>query len=948
MRNKFLAIAVLGLLVIGGIGMIFSTVPVHGATSIGNWGGVYNASLSEASIGVSGQVYTYDNLLYIFSPGSHSLTVLNASTYSVIASSTGITGSFGGIFGGSIYTYTEGYSYDANTNYSGIYFTFYEYNYLTLFPGATKTYSFTSVASGEVMSSVSEVYAVYGPYILMPHVAKNPSASYIYNNYAADFAVQGPYFQGISSYNYVTGQWANSTVTTISGVSPVALTSSPAATYPPNFGSDLVSGLTRVTSYGAYSITSYAVYGNTSDPSVEVLLTPVTVTNESTTITSTSSDGSTIGVSFSPLTGASSTVFQSAGTNYIGLNSTYVISQISSPQSVLVSTNTQIMVIQSGHISIEANPVNLVVHSGVRIWNHHLFTYQAPSWHNFSIPMGLSLAASASNQYFSIFQVSIPSADSSYIPASVASTLYFTPDGSFLPAKSIGFTGISGMTFGGPDNMTLYMSGANGELYIATFHFAPVNLEIRSNVQKAASIYIGNLTGNFSSSSPLNISVLPSEYTLNITSPNGFEISNVTILGTGASIISRQGSFEFAESPSIRLNVTGDPVITITFVPNTYNITFSSNLDLGISWLADHGLQKNVSWTVDVLHGTDPSKVIIDSSYLNSTSENDTNYTLIYSASSQNVTFHLFNGTYRFQYFSGNSLFIPSAGKENLTVSGASQTITADFRTNYPVASFYSPPYIPENYAWIFQSNSSAGNGTSLVSQYWKISGPGGLTYQGYGAQFAVFLNVSGNYSANLTVKASNGLENSTVHTFEVVKPRRIPIIISIRERQGYFTNSSATYVISVTTNESIANVIASIDNSSYMKVQFVSSTSDGNGNFTYEYFANFTPSSYPLGNHFLNFSVYTTTAGFNYTHIEARFGSSGSSQPFNLVSFFGGPANFILVILGIIGVVITVAALKIQRSTDVVIEANGRESVIKTKPVKQGILNRKKGGKKK
>lgn len=718
MKEKILTLFILSLMVLSGAAAISSMsganasgISVPGTTSIGNWGGVYNASLSEASIGVNGQIYAYDGLLYIFVPASNSLTVLNASTYSVIASSTSIKGGtfdqFGGVFGGNIYIYSETESL-FNSNYSGIYFTFYEYNYLTLFPGATRTYSFMSVDSSEVMSSVSQVYAVYGPFILMPHVAKNPSASYIYNNYEGDYADQGPYFQGITSYNYVTGQWANSTVTTISGVSPVALTSQ--LNVADDLGGNLVSGLTRVTSYSAYSITSFSAYGSTSNPSVEVLLTPVTVTNESTAITSTSSNSSTIGMSFNPLSSASSTIFQSAGTNYIGLNSTYVVSQVSSPQSVLVSTNTQIMVIQSGHVSIEANPVNLVDQSGVRNWNHHLFNGQPPavsSWHNFSIPMGLSLAASASNQYFSIFQVSIPRANGSYIPASVASTLYFTPDGNFLPAKSIGFTGISDMTFGGPNNMTLYMSGANKELYIAVFHFVPVNLEIKSNEQKAASIYMGNLTGTVSSSNPLNISVLPSQYELNITSPDGYILQSLKLEGQ-ISLLNKTGMFNSA-SAHVSLNVAGDPTVMLVFGQPEQNVSFIAN-----------GFILGSRMTINVTHGSNPSAAIYHNNTLPYQDANATNYTLSYTSSSGVMSFYLLNGTYSYAASVTRGI-ITSGMQGSFSVAGKPLNITLTVIGGSKLT--FSESGLPKGTTWSVGVGSNVEVSNSSVIVFYVMNG---------------------------------------------------------------------------------------------------------------------------------------------------------------------------------------------------------------------------------
>ena len=976
MKSKFLAIAVLGLLVMSGIGMIFSAAPAHGATGgtggVSWWNGIKGASLRSEYLGHTGTIKIEGNTIIQLS--SNYVYYYNLTTGALVNSVEYTTGS-----GGTSLFYDNGYVYVFWTYSKGLWAISPTYvvteqtlgNYavlsgdLLIVPHVTAAdqqlgidYSNSSYWGAYISQNITVFGELDGFSIrnmtdgevvnvtLLNPVRQWESEWNVYasgfspppGGYGATWSYYLPMYQGYENVNgtvyfaYATYQVSYSAGTTTpyeydpvyTNISSITLQEIyPSLGTPIEYSASSLYyhffGMNPVMEFEGQNPTPLGYFNFTDYPSLSAIGTYHSITHRHAA-------GerpihgllSTLGLQYadyySTVWNGSNPVFLTFHIQY--LSGTMPLNQ--TPQAVRM---TRVLSVAAGN-PYSAPPYPLL--------DQYPLLSLAESGQYLGDGMMISYAPSGSDSVVYLFNSSTLALDYSFLIPRVSNSLVM--------------------------KNTWYYVSSGGDLYIITL---PMTMTIRLSVNvfglpDGVDAHINVFNSSYNSS--FTIQVLPGTIPVNITVPSGYVISNISISGPNmGSLNPFLRSYDFAKKfANFTLNISSDPTLNVTFIPDTYNITFSSNLDLGISWLAGHGLQKNVSWTVDVLHGTDPSKVIIDSSYLSSTSENDTNYTLIYSASSQNVTFHLFNGTYRFQYFSGNSLFIPSiSGKENLTVSGASQTITADFRSNYPVASFYAPPYIPENYAWVFQSNSSAGNGTSLVSQYWKISGPGGLTYQGYGAQFAVFFNVSGNYSANLTVKASNGLANSTVHTFEVVKPRRIPIIISIKERQGYFTNSSATYVISVTTNESIANVIASIDNSSYMRVQFVSSTSDGNGNYTYEYFANFTPSSYPLGNHFLNFSVYTTTAGFNYTHIEARFGSSGSSQPpgssrpFNLVTFFGGPANFILVILGIIGVVITVAALKIQRSTDVVIEANGRESVIKTKPVKQGILNRKKGGKK-
>jgi len=441
--------------------------------------------------------------------------------------------------------------------------------------------------------------------------------------------------------------------------------------------------------------------------------------------------------------------------------------------------------------------------------------------------------------------------------------------------------------------------------------------------------------------------VFPIAYYLNVSAPSGYEIYSIISSGKGITLTSNTDIL--TKFYSTVFNVSSDPTINITFIPNEFKITFNSNLNQGISWLAHWNLEKNVTWQVRIYHGSDPSAKIIYSNYINNSSLS--NYTLIQNSSSENMTFALFNGSYKYSVFSMTKLFITNDVDENLTVSGSNLSVQVLFSGNYPKAVIsFVPSKIPLDTAWVISGqNSSGGVGLNVINYSWTITGP--TNYILSGQSNVVYFNQVGNYTISLTVYNQYGLKNTTTLTTEIIKftvSNEISISVSLR---GVFTNTSADYQIEVKIpkNMSIASVEALIDNSTSMNIRFVNTSITGNYSY-YFYLASFNPSSLTYGNHFLNFSAYTTTGQFNYYHFSRTFGSTSHSN-FNLISFFGGPENFWAMIAALIGVLITVASLKISRSTVVEIPTvrNGKEYVAeaKLKSVKVKPPKNKNGGRK-
>jgi len=488
---------------------------------------------------------------------------------------------------------------------------------------------------------------------------------------------------------------------------------------------------------------------------------------------------------------------------------------------------------------------------------------------------------------------------------------------------------------------TWYYVSTSGTLYIInlpqTFNLNVNIFGLPQNIHPSISIF------NSSFNSSFTISILPGTIPLNISVPSGYIIQNISISGPGLSMLnSILGKYKFASNNvSLSLNLSADPTINITFMPKAYVVTFSSNLNQGISWLAHWNLEKNVTWQIRIYHGSDPSAKIIYSDYINNSSLS--NYTLIQNSSAENMTFALFNGTYKYSVFPMTKLFITNDVNENLTVSGSNLSVQVLFSGNYPKAVIsFVPSKIPLDTAWVISGqNSSGGIGLNITNYSWTITGP--TNYILSGQSNVVYFNQVGNYTISLTVYNQYGLRNTTTLTTQVIKftvSNEISISVSLK---GVFTNSSADYQIEVKIpkNMSIASVEALIDNSTSMNIKFVNASITGNYSY-YFYLASFNPASLAYGNHFLNFSAYTTTGQFNYYHFTKTFGSASKSS-FNLIAFFGGPENFWAMIAALIGVLITVASLKISRSTVVEIPTvkNGKEYVaearLKSVKVKKG-----------
>ncbi|MGC8584847.1 MAG: hypothetical protein ACP5L4_01830 [Thermoplasmata archaeon] len=465
------------------------------------------------------------------------------------------------------------------------------------------------------------------------------------------------------------------------------------------------------------------------------------------------------------------------------------------------------------------------------------------------------------------------------------------------------------------------------------------NISIDPIASGITGYYYNNVNKTIVNSTHFVVDLYPIAYYLNISDPPQYEIYSIQVYGKGIQFNVSSSAYQFKPTASLLFNITNDPTINITFVPAENQVNFNSNLNLGNAWLSEYNLQTNVKWQVRVMHGIKPSMNIFYSNSLPPNESALSNYTLIQNSTNQNMSFYMQNGTYQYEA-STIPEFVPIF-TTNFTVMG-NKNISLNFLPNYPHVQLASEPsQIPIDTAWVFQSTSYVLYNTTITSTVWTIKGP--EYYYGTGNQFVAYFNVSGNYQLTLTVTNNYELKNSTTYNFSVLAFHKATIIFLITKRTGYWTNSSATYIVNVSYSSQLgamSNLQGIIDGNSYMKIQFVY-FANKTGNFTYEYFATFDPSNFPPTNHTVQFEAYTVNGYFNGTKFSVFFGSSSYNKPFNLIDFLGGPANFIMILLGILGTIIAIAEIKISRTSEVIIETNGKDSVLKAKPIKQKLSQR-------
>ncbi len=401
-------------------------------------------------------------------------------------------------------------------------------------------------------------------------------------------------------------------------------------------------------------------------------------------------------------------------------------------------------------------------------------------------------------------------------------------------------------------------------------------------------------------------------------------------------------SFAYTSLSSVQSTALYQPDLNIEAIldsNSTLSITFSTGLrTLTVSeiGLIDSG------WSFKLLYGTNPSQLEINSTVMPLNDLSSSNFIIYSSTLEFTMSFVVPMHNYTWIATSSNKQYvaIPSTAHLNLNNN---MSLQLNFSLDYPTAKINPiPAYLPIDTILEITQNSSAGIGTTITNYNWTISINNTVMYYKT-ATITPYFNQVGTYTITLTITNALGLSNSTsVKIF--VEKFFIDKYILLNVKQIEFTNTLAEYTLNVSVPKNTSIVMADmlIDSQYSANTMFINETANSTLYF-YNYAISFDPNQYSIGNHSLNFSAYDSGAGYNYAVLYMKFGqiSTSNSKPFNLIDFFGGPATFWEIIIGIIGVIVTVASIKVSRTSDVIIESGGKESILKAKPVKQSTTQK-------
>ncbi len=391
------------------------------------------------------------------------------------------------------------------------------------------------------------------------------------------------------------------------------------------------------------------------------------------------------------------------------------------------------------------------------------------------------------------------------------------------------------------------------------------------------------------------------------------------------------------------LNITNPE--GLSYNPNNYYIyvtsSFSIKFDPLFLTVKENGL-KNSMWVFELQYGKNPTNIMVNNTILPVKDYTASGFTIYSYSANKSMDFILPNYNYTWSIKSTNIQYytVNSTGYTNLTQN---VTLMFNFTLNYPTAKINPiPSYLPIDTIVEITQNSTAGYKVNITTYEWNITHNGSTSHY-YTKIITPYFNESGTYNISLMVTNNVGLSNSTYILTSVIKYHiNTAIMLSVKKIE--FTNSSAEYLMNVSVNKTITVTMAEmlIDSQYPANTLFINESANKTNDY-YNYAVYFTPNNYALSNHTLNFTAYSSIGGYNYYVTTMKFGEviTSNSKPFNLMDFFGGPATFWEIILGIIGVIITIASIKVSRTSEVVIESGGKESIIKAKPVKQSTTQK-------
>ena len=203
------------------------------------------------------------------------------------------------------------------------------------------------------------------------------------------------------------------------------------------------------------------------------------------------------------------------------------------------------------------------------------------------------------------------------------------------------------------------------------------------------------------------------------------------------------------------------------------------------------------------------------------------------------------------------------------------------------------PSELIKGYIIEINGTASVSPDASILSYQWTINGE---AYSGQN-QYLVF-NSTGNYSVKLTVTDSLGASSSTTKTVQVVEAGTNSTIgiTCTQTNNGPYT----TFTIHVFSPGGISLIEAFLNTQSLPLKQIFLNRTSGTWNLTL-YQGSYQPGTFPIKVVVWNNDRQSNSISFSFT-VSSQYGQSG----FNLISMFGGPFNFWIIILTFAGTIAT------------------------------------------
>ncbi|MGC8584846.1 MAG: PKD domain-containing protein [Thermoplasmata archaeon] len=274
-----------------------------------------------------------------------------------------------------------------------------------------------------------------------------------------------------------------------------------------------------------------------------------------------------------------------------------------------------------------------------------------------------------------------------------------------------------------------------------------------------------------------------------------------------------------------------------------------------------------------------------------------------------NVTFKLNpNQKYMFLVFTNASsnpikFFVnaSSNGYTTIDLNKYTDNFTLDPLVQYsmPQAVITTPSVVAYDSAVVISGTNSIASANATITNWtWKITGPQNQLYTEYGKTITQYFSITGIYTISLTVTDSNGLQNSTTTSINVVSANQ-DLKIKITYSLTIMSNGYYEYNVTVDAqdNVSISQFLASVDGT------YVNVTLTKQIGYVYYYGVKFNPNSFGYGNHTIKFEAINSLDGYNSVITYATFGSVNEG---GILAYLFGHIALTIVILIFIVILIT------------------------------------------